>query len=118
MNDLSRGISASSNISFFDQLSDYFAKRETEQFTAARGLENLRLNDFRNSQTANAKIFTAIETVAKQRGLVPDGTYGWLSDNVGIDQRIAHKLGCACNGEIVRGADMVQRIKMIQSELS
>jgi len=106
-----------SRVEFLGSAVAYFKRRANQKFTAAKRLEFMNLDEFNAAKTAGATIFTSLEEVARSIGLTPDGTFGGLTRIVHLDQQDAHKLGCACNGEEVTGAEMVERIRSRLNEL-
>lgn len=98
-------------ITFFDMAACHFEEMATSIFTAAEGLEFLSLEAFEKEKLGQATIFTTIESLAQTHGLQTDGTFGGLTEAIGLDQQDAHQIGCACNGPEVIGSEIAKRLR-------
>ena len=91
-------------------LADHFAARPGVEFTAPHNTENLRLDEFNQTQltgTLFEEIATAVGTTGK--------TFGTLCDLLGITQYDAHQIGCTCTGEVVMGAEVARRLRSLMA---
>ena len=103
---------------FLNVAAEHFANKGGENFTAAARLETLSLEKFRQHQIGEASIFSELEKVLQDIGLSTDGTFGCLTDRAGFTQEDAHKIGCSCNGQMVSGTVVAQRLRMRIAELN
>ncbi len=93
-------------------LADYFAARENEEFTTPHNIESLRLMEF-NTKPITGSVFEEINSVLRALGHRPAHTFGELTEMLGLTQYDAHRIGCSCNGAVVVGEEIAQRLRSL-----